>query len=156
MTEISLAIPDFNSMSDEEVARHPLAWGRDGRWSGQTRWLLERFETDRLELNEAWTMTSTVWECPCCKRYKPEIARFSNKSVLHCQLDRHHDHLSDLAGDILRTAALRDIPDELVSIRKSACNATLLLVERFAETLICNDCNAADGAMKAAFGMKQS
>ncbi|WP_123906193.1 hypothetical protein [Sphingorhabdus sp. YGSMI21] len=152
MTEITISIPDFGSMTDDEVSSHPLAWGRDGKWSRQTRWLLSHFGTHRLELNEAWAMTSPVWQCPCCQRYKPEIAKLTDQGVLHCQLDHHHDHLGDLAGEILRAATCHDIPDELVRVRKRACNAALLLIERFAETLICNDCNAADAAMKAALG----
>lgn len=46
----------------------------------------------------------------------------------------------------------QDVPESLYAQRKRACVAVLPLVERFAETLVCLDCNAADAAMKEQLG----
>lgn len=60
--------------------------------------------------------------------------------------------MGDLAARILRETACQDVPDPLYAQRKRACVSVLPLVERFAETLVCMDCNAADAAMKKDLG----
>lgn len=110
------------------------------------------FETERMNINEAWAMTSLAWRCPACGRKKIDIARKTESGVILCQLERHHDHLGDLAARILRETAWLDNTDPLYTQRKRACAAVLPLVERFAETLVCMDCNAADAAMKKDLG----
>lgn len=91
MKTVTVRLPDFAAMSDEEMQHHSLTGSRDGRWSSLTLWLLERFGTDKLELGDAWSQTWTGWECPVCKRPKFEIARLTDNNVLLCQLDEHHD-----------------------------------------------------------------
>ncbi len=81
---LTIDLPDFKSMSDDEVQAHVLARRRDGRWSVQTRWLMSLFETDRLELNEAWAENRADWTCSACNRPKIEIARLTNQGVLLC------------------------------------------------------------------------
>lgn len=149
MKSLHLELPDFAAMSDDDIERHVLARSKDGRWSSQTRWLLEQFGTQKLDLNEAWAQTWVDWQCPCCLRRKSEIARLTDSGVLLCQLDWHHDHLADAAGDVMRRKATLGIGDDLLLVRKRACAAALPLIERFAPILLCNDCNAADAAMKA-------
>lgn len=152
MRTLQFEVPDFAAMSDDEVERHVLARMKDGRWSSQTRWLLEQFGTDKLELNEAWAQTWTDWQCPCCLRRKAQIARLTEARVLLCQLDWHHDHLTDGASEAMRDRALAGIEGDLLVVRKRACSAALPLIARFGRVLICNDCNAADAAMKARLG----
>lgn len=148
---ISLAIPDFKTMSDDDVEAHLLARHRDGRWSTQTRWLLSAFGTEKLELNEAWAENWTDWTCPACGRAKIELARLTEQNVLLCQLDWHHDHLRDHASRLMRAQLTRD-PGENERRAARSISAALPLIERFSETLLCNDCNAADAAMKAQLG----
>lgn len=149
---IRIEIPDFSVMTDEDVANHVLARVRDGRWSSLTRDLLARFKTDRLDLNEAWADTWQRWECPCCLRSKPDIARLSADNVLLCKIDLHHDHLTDFAKALFRTAIDPELSDETRRMRMRARAAAYPLIARFTETLICEDCNHADGDMKAALG----
>lgn len=139
-------------MNDYEVREHPLARFRDGRWSALSSYLKQRFETELMHLNEAWAMTSLAWRCPACERQKIDIARKTDSGIILCQLERHHDHLGDWASKILRETAFQGIPDTLSAQRKRACGAVLPLAERFAETLVCMDCNAADAAMKKDLG----
>lgn len=149
MKALHLKLPDFALMPDDEVEQHVLTRTKDGRWSAQTRSLLKKFQTEQLTLNTAWAQTPVNWRCPCCQRDKTEIARLTDNGVLLCQLDWHHDHLSDAAGEIMRNLALRGSDPEIKHVRKRACAIALHLIERFAPTLLCNDCNAADTAMKA-------
>jgi len=152
MPEITVHVPDFASMEDDEVRQHPLTRHSDGRWSALSQVLKSDFETERMNLNEAWAMTSLAWRCPACGRKKIDIARKTESGVILCQLERHHDHLGDLAARILRETAWLDNTDPLYIQRKRACALVLPLVERFAETLVCMDCNAADAAMKKDLG----
>lgn len=152
MSTLHLDVPDFAVMTDDEVDRHALTRMFDGRWSAQTRLLMERFGVQKLDLNKAWAQTWIGWSCPCCGRSKSEIARLTDNGVLLCQLDWHHDHLGDCAGDIMRTKALTGADQEVDVIRKRACSAAIGLIERFAPVVLCNDCNAADAAMKALIG----
>ncbi|MFC4194109.1 hypothetical protein ACFQFS_18385 [Novosphingobium lubricantis] len=152
MPEITIHVPDFATMDDYDVRHHPLARFRDGRWSALSNYLKQHFKTERMNLNEAWAMTSLGWRCPACEREKADIARKTESGVILCQRERHHDHLGDLAARVLRETACQDVPDHLHTWRKRACASVLPLIERFAETLVCMDCNAADAAMKMELG----
>lgn len=152
MSTLHVDVPDFAVMTDDEVDQHPLTKMFDGRWSAQTRWLMEQFGVQKLDLNRAWAQTWIGWSCPCCGRRKSEIARLTDSGVLLCQLDWHHDHLGDVAGGIMRKKAMTGADQDEDVIRKRACSAAIGLIERFAPVVLCNDCNAADAAMKALIG----
>lgn len=139
-------------MSDEEVMNHPLTGALDGRWHPQTKALLNRFVTQKLQLNNAWALTWYRWSCPCCRREKKDIARLTASGILLCQLDRHHDHLRNAVEDILKQLSKVNLGDSNGRSRSAARNAIYTLSERFTETLVCNDCNAADAAMKKHIG----
>lgn len=149
---VTIEIPDFSAMSDDEIAGHVLTRVLDGRWSQLTRDLLAHFGTDKLDLNEAWANTWQRWECPCCLRSKAEIARLSSDNVLLCKIDLHHDHLLDWAKRMFRETADHALPDETRRGRTRARSAAYPLIERFTRTLLCEDCNNADGDMKSALG----
>lgn len=82
----------------------------------------------------------TRWRCPCCHRNKREIARLDKNGNLMCALHWHHDHFSELAMDKLPVDRkhLGDDALTLRSLQDSFC--------RFPETLICCDCNVAEGS----------
>lgn len=139
-------------MSDGEVAAHRLIRVRDGRWSPLTRALKERFGVEKLDLNMDWAATWQRWECPCCGRQKAEIARVSGDGVLLCKLVWHHDHIDVLVKAMLRRADDPNVPDEKRAARQLARTLVFPLLERFTATLVCEDCNNADGDMKAVLG----
>ncbi|MEZ0213170.1 MAG: hypothetical protein ACAH27_09515 [Xanthobacteraceae bacterium] len=144
--EAIIQIPDIEALADDELAE--VAHMRDGRWSAQTRAFLVRFGTTRLDLNSGWASTWTAWSCPCCRREKPQIARMSPGGVLLCRLEFHHDHIGDLAKRIFRARNPRS-EDRDINIQVSrAKDALMPLVERFEPTLICIDCNLAEGRAK--------
>lgn len=143
-----LDLPDFAFADDATVER--MLPSLDGRWSVQTRRLLAEARTNRLELSASWASTPVDWFCPVCLRRKPQIARVTAAGVLLCQLDWHHDHLDEEGAAVL----LRAQDKHADRARRDAVGSAVLvcraLAERFHPTLVCNDCNAADGAAKAA------
>lgn len=80
------------------------------------------------------------WRCPCCHRAKHEIARLDRNNNLLCPLHWHHDHFGDL------------VSDKLPHVRGATTDDALTLrsvqdgLARFPETLICGDCNVAEGS----------
>lgn len=144
---LTIDVPDLAHLSDEALeALLPLA---DGAWSRQTRDLLARFGLDKLNLNSNWADVPRHWACPCCLRPKTGIARPSDNGVLLCQLEWHHDHLRDWGKRVLRTLLP---PSERTSESRAldrAIDACKDLTMRFHTTLICNDCNTAEGQAKA-------
>lgn len=143
---VTVAIPDLRVASDEAVAE--FASHRDGRWSAQTKDLLKKFQTTRLDLNSSWASAWTGWTCPCCKRGKADIARLSPGGVVLCRLEFHHDHLADRAKRIFREVNPRSEDREKNIQSDRAKTALLVFVERFEETLICIDCNLSEGKAK--------
>ncbi len=143
---ISIIIPNIRNIPDSEMPR--IAGLRDGRWSSTTKALLQRFGTNKLNLNTGWAATWESWSCPCCGRYKSQIARLSAGNVLLCNLEEHHDHLVDHCKTIYREA-MNDLPEGDDRVQMSRAEGYLMpLIERFARILICNDCNHAEGRIK--------
>ncbi|RUW04461.1 hypothetical protein EOA46_30920, partial [Mesorhizobium sp. M1A.F.Ca.IN.022.05.2.1] len=143
---VAFEVPNINSLPDDRLAE--IAHMRDGRWSIQTKDLLARFGTTKLDLNSGWASTWTGWSCPCCRREKPQLARLSSGGVLLCRLEFHHDHVADRAKRIYRERNPRS-EDRDVNIQISRTKDALMpLVERFEPTLICIDCNFAEGRAK--------
>lgn len=144
---ITVTIPEFAGMSDDAVASR--LGMLDGRWSAQTKALLADFGTDRLDLNKWWAGTWQGWSCPCCKREKRQLARLGPGGVLICKLEMHHDHFGDRVSKVFRTTNPRE-GGPLGAQADTAKQALRALCERFAPSLICQDCNAAEGAAKVA------
>ena len=145
--ELRIAFARLSCLSDDDIERHFP--GRDGPWSNSTKALLNTHGTARLNLNENWASVPPDWSCPACWRKKHEIARLSGSGVLIANLDLHHDHLTDA----LRARLQQEVgPDWIVKIPEQSRHIVKraeTLVARFEPTLVCPDCNGADGAVKA-------
>ncbi|MFG1307276.1 hypothetical protein V5F34_24440 [Xanthobacter autotrophicus] len=144
--EAVIQIPDIDALADDELDE--VAHMRDGRWSTQTKALQERFGTIKVDLNSGWASTWRLWSCPCCRREKSQIARMSPGGVLLCRLEFHHDHIGDLAKRIFRERNPRSEERDTNIQVSRAKDAVMPLVERFEPTLICIDCNLAEGRAK--------
>ena len=82
--------------------------------------------TKRSEVgNSLWEGVSEDWRCPACNRKKGEILRKVD-GIWKGGLHRHHDHSVD-------------DPDRYTDKVK------------FQETIICDQCNHADGLIKSKF-----
>ena len=92
---VAIEVPDVANLPDDQISE--IAHMRDGRWSAQTKALLERLGTQKLDLNSGWAAAWSAWSCPCCRREKPQIARLSPGGALLCRLEFHHDHIGDLS-----------------------------------------------------------
>lgn len=143
---VTIEVPDIDGLSDERLS--DIARMRDGRWSNQTKALLARFDTTKMDLNSGWASTWTGWRCPCCQRDKLQIARVSPGGVLLCRLEFHHDHIGDLAKRVFRERNPRNEERDINIQVSRAKDALMPLVERFEPTLICIDCNLAEGRAK--------
>lgn len=146
---IAVQIPDIEGMTDEELSEFARRRDCDGRWSEQTKMLLQRFNTDRLDLNCWWAETWTGWSCRCCGRTKPEIVRVGSNGVLLCRLEMHHDHIADHARKLFDASNPKVDGNGLLNEQIAAAkDALMIFVERFGPTLLCADCNAAEGEAK--------
>lgn len=144
---ITFDFPAFDTFTDEELN---VGLGfLDGRWSKLIKGALAKSGATQLELNAPWASMPQSWTCPACGREKAELLRVTDKRVLVAKLELHHDHLSE---HIKSEMTKRFGPGW--SLRLSSqhhghvCGSLNALVRRFDDTLVCTDCNAADGAAK--------
>jgi rubredoxin len=142
--DITLRLANIVDLSDDEMQAH--FWALDGRWSKQTKSLIERHGAKGLSLNSNWALVRQNWTCPCCGRDKPSVVRLGPNGILLARLDLHHDHIADWVSRAFdfRTGQTRKLTPEEIHVPVAARN----LAERFSPVLVCNDCNAADGAAK--------
>jgi|HubBroStandDraft_1064217.scaffolds.fasta_scaffold75127_1 rubredoxin len=138
-----------SKLSDERMQLHFSEW--DGRWSHQTKLALERFGAKGLDLNENWSLCAPYWTCPACRRSKNEIFRLSKRGILLAKLELHHDHLRDRiwhrARELFGEKWLETFPKSSIMILDHIKE----LASRFDRCLLCSECNAADGKVKARF-----
>jgi rubredoxin len=140
-----VTVPNLARLSDDALSALFPDW--DGLWSAQTRALADRFKPTGIDLNDNWASTPPGWFCPCCRRYKAGLVRLSSAGVLLCHLEWHHDHLRDRNTRTLRARnPLTEVDDRAGTNR--AIELCKGLLERFYPTLICQDCNAAEGKVK--------
>lgn len=136
-------------LSDEKMQVHFYEW--DGRWSEQTKRALQRLKAKGLDLNENWALCAPYWSCPGCRRSKDEIFRLSKRGILLAKLELHHDHLRDRiwhrARELFGPNLLEALPKSSIII----LDYIRELTSRFDYCLLCSECNAADGQVKARF-----
>ncbi|WP_316159460.1 hypothetical protein [Bradyrhizobium sp. SZCCHNRI3042] len=136
-------------LSDEEMQLHFGRW--DGQWSDQTKRAVQRLEAEGLDLNENWALCAQYWICPACRRHKDDIFRLSKRGIVLAKLELHHDHMRDcvwpriqeLFGEDWLRARPKSSTTILDHIRE--------LTSRFDVSLVCSECNAADGKVKTRF-----
>ena len=69
--------------------------GLDSEYSSLCEELIEKYSAKGMDLNRWWVLTPTDWQCPSCKRQKPQIVRLNKHGYLTGHLHEHHDHMSD-------------------------------------------------------------
>lgn len=142
-----LRVPEIASASDEEI--EALFPRLDGRWSGLTRWLIEKLGATGLDLDQNWASVSQDWACPCCLRPKIELARKLSSGVLLAHLHEHHDHIHDYMAARLQETYGNEWPRGIPPGTYELEHSGSIMIERFERTLVCEDCNAADASAKA-------
>lgn len=133
-------------LSDESMQLHFSMF--DGRWSEPTKQAVSRFQAVGLDLNENWALSRQSWSCPVCRRSKSEIFRLTQRKILLAKLELHHDHLRDWiwprATKLFGVAGFLATPGAGLML-----DQVRDITSRFSYALVCSECNAADGLVKA-------
>lgn len=130
--------------------------GLDSEYTYSTRKLVGNFQADGAHLNKWWVMTNTEWKCPCCNRKKSEIVRLNHRNYLKCQLHEHHDHMKEVVKSLfekISTGRNIIVADEL---SEKFAIKTAFSLSAYDNTVICDDCNKADGDAKIIVGAHKS
>ncbi|MBY5732184.1 hypothetical protein HFO26_18135 [Rhizobium leguminosarum] len=146
-TEV-LVFPHISLLSDEQMGAYFQDF--DGQWSAQTKRAMRDHGAVGLELNSNWALERQHWTCPGCARSKPEVFRKSSSDILLAKLELHHDHLWEVATRRPAMVAGADWRDILADGAPFVVENIRSLVVRFEDSLICSECNAADGKAKRA------
>ncbi|TDO97201.1 hypothetical protein [Marinomonas balearica] len=124
----------------------------DAEFSHQTKQIIDSLGAKKAHLNKWWVMTPMDWKCPSCCRPKPDIAKLDHHNYASCHLHEHHDHMQDIVKDLFaqssanRTDVIADNLSERFAIR------TAFAISAYDNTVICADCNKADGDAKKLVG----
>jgi len=136
-------------LSDEEMQLHFGRW--DGRWSDQTKRAVKRLEAKGLDLNENWALCAQYWICPACRRHKDDIFRLSKRGILLAKLELHHDHMRDCVWPRVRELFGNDWLETRPKSSITILDYIRELTSRFGVSLVCSECNSADGKVKTRF-----
>jgi rubredoxin len=136
-------------LTDEQMQLHFSRW--DGRWSDQTKRAVEQHGAKGLDLNENWALCPRLWRCPACARGKEDIFRVSKRKILLAKLELHHDHIRDSVYSRARSLFGEDWLDRVHKPSIALMDNIRTMTSRFDVCLLCSECNAADGAVKARF-----
>jgi hypothetical protein len=117
----------------------------DGAWSPTTAAIKQSLGCERIDLNSNWALTPQDWRCPACTRSKHEIARVLPQGVIMMHLHRHHDHFDEFFQHELNDRMLEESNHDLAHMFIQSFNKAFIW---FRPTIICEDCNALDGAAK--------
>lgn len=122
----------------------------DSHFSPLTRRLVKKFNANGVDMTDFWIRTPQNWSCLACGRNKEEIVRLNAKGQLICRLVEHHDHMKDLLLERFRqiSASL-----EIVVADEKAedfAKRSASMVSSYDNTIVCDDCNAADAKAKKA------
>lgn len=124
----------------------------DAEFSPLSKRIISFLGAKGMHMNKWWVRTPMDWKCPSCSRNKSQIAKLDHRGFASCHLHEHHDHMKDV---------VRRKFEEISSARDKVVATTL--AERFAvrtsyavsaydNTVICADCNKADGTAKKMIG----
>jgi len=115
--------------------------GLDGFWSSKTFEIYKSLSTKSVSemfIGSHWINVDQCWVCPVCKRDKLSIARIGKSDKIILDIHEHHDHSCQIFNGV------------------GQCNIVseqLLYVQRFKPTLICAECNVAEGNVKSALNL---
>jgi len=110
----------------------------------------------RHTISSEWVSAEDNWRCPCCDRTKFEILRWRQ---LNCgewrwlgELHWHHDHVLGKFSDVFRQWGLMQrylARDHELGVWDAEAYAYWNSQFRFPDTLMCMDCNWAEGSSKS-------
>lgn len=120
----------------------------DSEYTKTTRELVSDFKATGAFLNKWWVLTPKDWSCPVCLRKKREIFHLNEKNYLIGHLHEHHDHMKDVVKELFKKACKQQ--SEIIADVHSEKFITKIAytLEAYDNTVICSDCNKADGIAK--------
>jgi rubredoxin len=126
--------------------------GIDGHFSPLTRRLVAKFNASGVDMTDFWIRTPQHWSCIGCGRKKEEIVRLNNRGQLICRLVEHHDHMKDLLLERFRQISAGQ--DKVVADEQAEdfAKRSAPMVSSYDNTVLCDDCNAADAKAKKYVG----
>lgn len=129
--------------------------GLDSEYSYRSRKIVERFHAKGFDVNRWWVMTSYDWTCPCCNRNKEDLVRVNRHNYLIGHLHEHHDHMSDYVEK--KFIEISESLDEVVAdiMAEKFIKRTAFALSAYDHTIICLDCNMADGEAKKILGLPE-
>lgn len=122
--------------------------GLDSEYSFNTKKLVERHKAKSADWNRWWAITSEKWVCPCCNRSKPQIVRKNQKDYLQGHLHEHHDHAIEVIQKMFKEYSVIQETQRADTNSKFFVNTCSKIFSAFPNTIICSDCNQADGEAK--------
>lgn len=124
----------------------------DGVMTPTTPGLVEKHSAVGVDMTRWWAYTPQNWSCPACMRTKSEIVRLNRNGALICRLVEHHDHIKDLLLASFRRQSSAKSVVVADATAESFAKRSEAMVSAYDNTIICDDCNGADGAAKRAVG----
>ncbi|QYJ90830.1 hypothetical protein [Shewanella halotolerans] len=120
----------------------------DAEFSPQTQSIVEALDAKGAFLNKWWVRTAMDWKCPACKRAKPQIAKLDNRRYASCKLEEHHDHMKDTVRTLFEEISSNREVVVATELAKRFAIRTSFAISAYDNTVICADCNKADGIAK--------
>lgn len=124
----------------------------DAEFSHQTKNIIDRLGAKKAHLNKWWVMTPMDWRCPACCRTKPSIAKLDHHNYASCHLHEHHDHMQDIVKDLFAQSSANRSDVIADSLSERFATRTAFAISAYDNTVICADCNKADGEAKKFVG----
>lgn len=144
-----MSIDKFTSLEELknffEEGRNP--WF-DAEFSPQTLKIVENLGAKGAFLNKWWVMTPMDWKCPACKRSKPQIAKLDSREYASCKLEEHHDHMKDIVRRLFEEISSSRDNVVATELAERFAIRTSFAISAYDNTVICADCNKADGIAK--------
>ncbi|MBJ2135808.1 hypothetical protein JEU11_05010 [Paraglaciecola chathamensis] len=120
----------------------------DAEFSPQTLMIVEALGAKGAHLNKWWVRTPMDWECPSCKRKKTQIAKLDSRGYASCQLHEHHDHMKDIVRRLFEEISSSREQVVATELAERFAVRTSFAISAYDNTVICADCNKADGLAK--------
>lgn len=120
----------------------------DAEFSPQTHKIVEVLGAKGAHLNKWWVRTPMDWECPSCKRKKTQIAKLDSRNYASCQLHEHHDHMKDIVQRMFEEISSSREQVVATELAERFAVRTSFAISAYDNTVICADCNKADGLAK--------
>lgn len=143
-------------MDQESTLVNSIASGEitflDGVMSPTSQLIKERLGVEHFHMVSWWALTPQDWTCPGCDRHKVDIARTNHQGEAMCHLHEHHDHMKEVLEKKFNEFAVARTKVVADKVCKSFATRSSAMIIAYEPTVVCEDCNTADGVAKRLVG----